>query len=431
MHSNLHIVAPEDLMAYLEGELRVDRAAEIAAHLPECRECQILAAELKSVSEGLTAWAVESKEPQLNSDLAQALDKRERRLSSGESGGHWNWLRTLRSKPFGPWIGGVLAGGLAAVLLVFMMIGTYSREERSPTRALRQTETSQHAAEPQAIPLPGGDRDRLPAPMASVAPQSANELALLRRRQEADLASNLEVNSNQGNRSSAVTIEPMILRTAQLTLVAPNFDKARAEMDQILQRHQGYVGDLTVSSPSDGPRKLTATLRVPSTQMDAALTELKTLGRVESESQNGQDVTAQYVDLEARLTNARNTEQRLTDLLRQRTGKLSDVLEVETELSRVRGEIEQMEAERRLLSKQVEFATLTATVTEEYKAQAKVGSDSLGNRFRNAAIDGYQSVVNFVIDVALFLISWGPSLLLWAAILFFPARFAWRKYRSH
>jgi anti-sigma-K factor RskA len=65
-----------------------------------------------------------------------------------------------------------------------------------------------------------------------------------------------------------------------------------------------------------------------------------------------------------------NTEQRLTDLLRQRTGKLSDVLEVETEFSHVHGEIEQMEAQRRLLSKQVEFSTITATVTEEFKAQA-------------------------------------------------------------
>ena len=132
------------------------------------------------------------------------------------------------------------------------------------------------------------------------------------------------------------------------------------------------------------------------------MAELKTLGRVESESQSGQDVTAQYVDLEARLNNARNTEQRLIDLLKQRTGKLSDVLEVETELSRVREEIERMEGERRLLSKQVEYATLNATIAEEFKAPAQALPDSTGTRFRNAAVDGYQSVVNFIIGVALF-----------------------------
>ena len=83
-----------------------------------------------------------------------------------------------------------------------------------------------------------------------------------------------------------------------------------------------------------------------------------------------------------------------------------------------------------MLAKQVAFASLTATVTEEYKAPARALPDSMGTRFRNAAVDGYQSVINFVIGVALFLISDGPMLLLWIAILFFPARYAWRKLRS-
>jgi hypothetical protein len=50
-------------------------------------------------------------------------------------------------------------------------------------------------------------------------------------------------------------------------------------------------------------------------------------------------------------------------------------------------------------------------------------------RFRNAGIDGYQSVVDSLIALALFFISWGPSLLFWGALLFFPARFVWRRFR--
>ncbi len=96
------------------------------------------------------------------------------------------------------------------------------------------------------------------------------------------------------------------------------------------------------------------------------------LGRVESESQGGQEVTSEYVDLEARLANSRNTEQRLTDLLRERTGKLSDVLAVETEISRVRGEIERMEAQRKNLANQVDYAIINATVNEVYKAELQV-----------------------------------------------------------
>ena len=65
-------------------------------------------------------------------------------------------------------------------------------------------------------------------------------------------------------------------------------------------------------------------VRVPSDQLDATLAEVKTLGGSSRVAKRGQDVTSQYVDLQARLANARNTEQRLTDLLRNRTGKLSE-----------------------------------------------------------------------------------------------------------
>lgn len=424
MPSNIQPTPPQELMAYLDGELSVDRAARVTAHLQECRECQILAAELKSVSESLTAWDIEQKEPQLSADLAQALDEREQNAPRMSSGGQRSWFGGFRFRQFTPWAGGALAGVLAAVFLGFLMISTYSRNEH---RATLQSGPQPSAI--TAVPGPSGNRDLL-ASRAMSPITSGDALLPAQREQASQFASNLEVNHNP-ERTTEPPTAPMILRTAQLTVVAQDLDKARTAMDQIMRRYSGYVGDLTFSVPSDGPRKLTATLRVPANQLDAALAELKTLGRVESESQNGQDVTAQYVDLEARLSNSRNTEQRLIELLRQRTGRLSDVLEVETELSRVREEIERMEGERRLLTKQVEYATLTATVTEEYKAPARAIPDSLGRRFRNAALDGYQSVVNFVIGVALFLVSDGPMLLLWLAILFFPARFAWRKFRNH
>jgi len=153
------------------------------------------------------------------------------------------------------------------------------------------------------------------------------------------------------------------------------------------------------------------------------------LGRVESESQSGEEVTEQYVDLEARLTNARNTELRLTDLLRQRTGKLSDVLAVEKSIDEVRGSIERMEAEKKNLGNRVDFATLTLRVTEDYKAQMQVLPTSLLTRFQNAAVDGYRGMVDGVAAVLLTLLSYGPSLLLWAALLFFPVRAAWRRLR--
>jgi len=432
MRSSTHPVEPEELMAYLDGELPVERAAAIAAHLHECRECQIAAAELKSVSESLTAWDVEAKEPALTPALVAALGEREARAASRTLRDR---LKGLRVRRYVPWLGGAFAGGVAALLLAFSLIFSLSKGEHAPAHLALPAETGSPTDAVTSTLQQAPDRDRLPSGAAGTLTYS-QRAKLAQRAARADLASNLENKASAppapsgGPRSANLPPAPMILRTAQLSVVTQDLDKARAAMDQILQRHSGYVGDLAVSAPTDSARRLTASLRVPAAQMDTAMAELKALGRVESESQNGQDVTAQYVDLEARLSNSRNTEQRLIDLLRQRTGKLSDVLEVETEISRVREEIERMEGERRLLSKQVEYATIAATITEEYKAAARALPVSIGTRFHNAAVDGYESAVNFFIGLGLFLVSDGPMLLVWAGILFFPARYVWRKLRN-
>jgi hypothetical protein len=268
---------------------------------------------------------------------------------------------------------------------------------------------------PSAAPMNGRQFDRIEQfaklraapPVSSTAPQSDHAI----------VENNLLANG------------PMIIRTAQLSVVTQEFDKARANLETILKRHRGYVGELKTGGSTGSGRTLTATLRVPADQLDATLAEVKTLGRVESESQSGQDVTSQYVDLQARLSNALNTEQRLTDLLRNRTGKLSDVLEVEQEVDRVRGEIEQMEAERQNMANQVSYATLNATISEDYKAQLQVVPPSTTTRLSNAAVEGYRSMADGVVSLALFLLSTGPSLLLWGAILFFPARWVWKKVR--
>jgi hypothetical protein len=443
MTSNQHLIEPEELMAYLDGELPADRATEVAEHLRECRECQILSAEFKSISEGLTTWEVPAVPVELGHELEAGLQERPQNKA-----GWRGWLPIFRHGTALQWAGGAIAASIVAVLIVSsstLRLSKGHRANMNAAPAVQMAARSQTNAQGVVGGVPGGVtagnvgsvRDFIAA--QDLANMSESKRAeLLQRMETAQMGSSMTVTeptaiparATGGDRDATPT-PPMILRTAQIVVIAQNLDKARAGVDEIVQRYGGYLGDLNATAPSDGPRKLTATLRIPAGQLDAALAEVKKLGRVESESQSGQDVTAQYVDLEARLSNARNTERRLIDLLNQRTGKLSDVLEVETEVSRVREEVERMEGERRLMAKQVEFATVTATLSEEYKAPARALPDSLGTRFRNAAVEGYQSVVDFVIGVILFFISNGPMLLVWVAILFFPVRWAYRRMRKY
>src|SRR5262249_6584958 len=131
----------------------------------------------------------------------------------------------------------------------------------------------------------------------------------------------------------------------------------------------------------------------------------------------------------ARLANARNTEQRLTELLKRRTDKLADVLAVEEQISATRGEIERMEAERKNLDTRIDYARLDLTITEIYKAPLDTGQITTSTRLRNAVVDGCRTAWESLVGVAAFVLSGAPAILLWCALLFFPARWAWRRLR--
>lgn len=141
-------------------------------------------------------------------------------------------------------------------------------------------------------------------------------------------------------------------------------------------------------------------------------------------------MTQQSIDLDARLANAREAEQRLTQLLRERTGRLSDVLAVEQQINNVRGQIEQMEAERKNLSNRIAFATLELTIAEIYQQSLSMNQGSTSTTLKNAAVAGYRHIVNAGIESLRFALSYGPILLVLAAILFFPARAMWRRRTS-
>jgi hypothetical protein len=103
---------------------------------------------------------------------------------------------------------------------------------------------------------------------------------------------------------------------------------------------------------------------MPADRFDDAVDGLRPLGKVEAVNVSAEDVGEEYVDVEARMTNARRLEARLIDLLARRTGKLADVLQVEHEVARVREEIERYEGRLRYLRSRAAVSTLTLTVHE-------------------------------------------------------------------
>jgi hypothetical protein len=170
-------------------------------------------------------------------------------------------------------------------------------------------------------------------------------------------------------------------------------------------------------------------VRVPAPQFDKMLVGLKGLGEVVNEAMSADDVTEQVIDLEARLANARNTEQRMKELLRTRTGKLAEVLEAEREVSRVREEIERLDAQRKNIASRVAYGTITVTMEEPPKSSMTLGPLPLSWRLGNAAVDGVRAAFESAIGAVLFLLQIGPFAIFWLLVLGVPIRFFWRRYR--
>jgi Domain of unknown function (DUF4349)/Putative zinc-finger len=397
-----HPIDKQEVMAYLDGELPVERAAALATHIEQCAECRSVAEDLRSVARQMLAWQVEPSPDRLTERVTAALEiPAQAKTEAGQRKSLWGSMLSQRPT-VRPLVWAVAGAALVALFLLSiprrMMVRSPSVTELAPALYSK----AQLAQRGDAV----GTIGRL-VPMGSAGAPGAPA-------------------------APSQPAGPMIVRSAELALVTKDFDKAREAIERTLRQHHGYAGQLNVNAPAGAGRILTATLRVPADEFDAVLSELKKLGRVKQESQSGEDVTKQYVDLGARLSNARNTEQRLLDVLRQRTGKVADILAVEQEIARVRGDIESMEAEKKSLENRVGFATLQLRLSEEYKTQLEVTPSSTGTQLHNAAVEGYRSAVEAFLSLVLALLSTGPTLVLWLLIvfaLFWLVRTLWRRLR--
>jgi hypothetical protein len=163
-------------------------------------------------------------------------------------------------------------------------------------------------------------------------------------------------------------------------------------------------------------------LRVPAGKAGGVLTNIRGLGRVEGENSTAEDITEGYVDLEARLKNAKSSEARISELFRQ-AGKIADVLEVEKELTRVRGDIEAFEAKKK------NWDILTEMVTIEVQLNvSSSGFPSFARLWKPIKTAGGTAAESFVDSMA-FLVIFLCAAIPWVA-LFWPLYLYVKKRRK-
>jgi hypothetical protein len=218
--------------------------------------------------------------------------------------------------------------------------------------------------------------------------------------------------------------EPQVAYSAELTVATRDFLHSRTTLEEILDRHHGYVAKLRMVGEPAGSI-LSATLRVPSSEYRSALSELKAVGAVEHEEEAADEITQQHSELEASLVNAQNEEQRIQRILQNRDDKdkSTDTGSLERQVASLRGEIERIEAERSASSSRVSFANVFFSLREERTSAA----ETMGAKLHHAALGGLNDALDSLSSILLFLAAHGPLLVLWLALIYFPARYFWRR----
>lgn len=160
-----------------------------------------------------------------------------------------------------------------------------------------------------------------------------------------------------------------IIKNGSLDLLVARAEEAIRQISAAADRYEGFTDASNVYEVSEGVKAGWVTIRVPTAHFQKVFDEIKMLAiKVRNENTNAQDVTAQFVDLEAQLKNYKAEEVQYQEIMK-RAVKIEDVLSVASRLADVRGRIESVQGQINYLSRQIEMSAITVSLTSEAEVE--------------------------------------------------------------
>ena len=215
-----------------------------------------------------------------------------------------------------------------------------------------------------------------------------------------------------------------IIYKSQLSIHVESFDGVDATINQLVNKHNGFVANANLDHLQGKRRNGHWQIRVPVENYQSFMSTIGNIGQVVKRNEDASDVTAEFYDLEARIKNKERLEERIAGLLAQASGDLTRLIKVEHELARVREEIERMQGRKRLLMDVTSLTTIDIQVEEiEAYAPAEVAAfnDRVGNAWTTAVTQATQTGQNLIVTVVRNAINVG--------VILVGLIFAWLVYR--
>ena len=219
---------------------------------------------------------------------------------------------------------------------------------------------------------------------------------------------------------SAATTERKLIKNVDMNVETREYDKLLASVENKVTELGGYIESLDAYNGSSyynyrSTRNANMTIRIPKDRLDEFLNTVSDLGNVTSRSENVQDVTLTYVDLESHRDALQTEQERLLQLLEQ-AESIEDIITIEQRLSDVRYQLESMESQLRSYDNQVDYSTVYLYI-DEVEVYTPVEEETAWERISAGFMDSLKSIGEGMKEAAIWFVIHIPYLVIWAIVI--------------
>jgi len=190
------------------------------------------------------------------------------------------------------------------------------------------------------------------------------------------------------------SVDTKIIRTADITLEVSNVTGATATVAAIGTGAGGYVSTTTIGTDYSGQPYGSVVIRIPAANFDSTLSGVQALGTVRSLSTQGQDVTEEYVDVQAQITAYENQIAQYNHIMKNATN-VEDVLAIQQQIDTVQTNLDRVNGRMKYLNSQVDYSTISVTLQEQAPVGGTQGHDFVSAI--NEGIAGFFGVIDAII----------------------------------
>ena len=198
-------------------------------------------------------------------------------------------------------------------------------------------------------------------------------------------------------------VETKIIKTGFITIEVKDVTGSVDALKSLVIAKGGYLSSSRISEGYNKRLTGTVVLRIPQAEFDNTLAGVKAIGIVRSVSTQGEDVTEEYVDLEAQKISYQNQLAQYNAIMKKAIN-VSDVIEIQQQIDRVQTRLNQLEGRMRYLNSRLDLATITVTLEEPEPVGGDTGINFIATI--NEAIDGFIGSVKAIIVVFAVLLPW-------------------------